>query len=55
MLAHKAEEEGVASVQPIFTGYGHVDYKAIPSVVYNENEIQTSGTSSETESTRTVL
>ena len=30
MLAHKAEEEGVACVEQIVTGYGHVNYDAIP-------------------------
>ena len=30
MLAHKAEEEGIACVEHIVTGYGHVNYDAIP-------------------------
>ncbi len=30
MLAHKAEEEGVAAVEYLYTGYGHVNYDAIP-------------------------
>ena len=34
MLAHKAEEEGVAVAEFIATGYGHVNYNAIPSVIY---------------------
>ena len=34
MLAHKAEEEGVAAVEYIKKGYGHVNYGAIPSVMY---------------------
>lgn len=34
MLAHKAEEEGIAAVEYIHSGYGHVAYNAIPSVVY---------------------
>lgn len=45
MLAHKAEEEAVACVERIITGYGHVDYSAIPSVVYTEPEIATVGVS----------
>ena len=39
MLAHKAEEEGVACVEFITTGYCHVNYDAIPGVVYTEPEI----------------
>jgi len=30
MLAHKAEEEGVACVERMVTGYGHVNYDVIP-------------------------
>src|SRR5690606_27785953 len=39
MLAHKAEDEGVACVEAIVTGHGHVNYDAIPSVVYTHPEI----------------
>ncbi|MBL8888437.1 MAG: dihydrolipoyl dehydrogenase [Planctomycetaceae bacterium] len=39
MLAHKASEEGVACVEKIATGYGKVDYHAIPAVVYTHPEI----------------
>ena len=39
MLAHKASEEGVACVEKIVTGYGHVDYDAIPAIVYTHPEI----------------
>jgi dihydrolipoamide dehydrogenase len=45
MLAHKAEEEGVACVEHIVTGYGHVDYNTIPGVVYTDPEIATVGKS----------
>lgn len=31
MLAHKAEEEGVAAAEYIQTGHGHVNYDAIPA------------------------
>ncbi|MBX9792175.1 MAG: dihydrolipoyl dehydrogenase [Pirellulales bacterium] len=43
MLAHKAEEEAVACVERIVTGYGHVNYNAIPAVVFTEPEIATVG------------
>jgi dihydrolipoamide dehydrogenase len=39
MLAHKAEEEGVACVERLVTGYGHVNYDAIAAVVYTQPEI----------------
>ena len=39
MLAHKAEEEAVAAIEYIKTGYGHVNYAAIPSVMYTHPEV----------------
>ncbi len=39
MLAHKAEEEAVAVVEWIKKGYGHVNYGAIPSVMYTHPEV----------------
>ncbi|AOW04385.1 hypothetical protein B0I72DRAFT_137145 [Yarrowia lipolytica] len=39
MLAHKAEEEGVATAEYIATGHGHVNYAAIPSVMYTHPEV----------------
>jgi len=39
MLAHKAEEEGIACVEEMATGYGHVNYDAIPSVIYTSPEV----------------
>ncbi len=47
MLAHKAEEEGIACVEHMVTGYGHVNYDAIPSVVYTHPEIASVGKSEE--------
>ncbi len=43
MLAHKAEEEAVACVEGIVTGHGHVNYDAIPGVVYTQPEIASVG------------
>ena len=43
MLEHKAAEEGVACVEAIVTGYGHVNYGAIPGVCYTEPEIASVG------------
>lgn len=39
MLAHKAEEEGIAIVETLKGLGGHVNYDAIPSVVYTYPEI----------------
>ncbi|KAA8915178.1 hypothetical protein TRICI_002673 [Trichomonascus ciferrii] len=39
MLAHKAEEEGIAAVEYIKHGHGHVNYGAIPSVMYTHPEV----------------
>ena len=47
MLAHKAEEEGVACVEHIVNGYGHVNYDAIPAVVYTHPEIASVGRTEE--------
>ena len=46
-LAHKASEEGVACVEKLVTGYGHVNYGAIPGVVYTHPEIATVGQTQE--------
>jgi len=39
MLAHKAEEEGIAAAEYIHSGHGHVNYNTIPSVVYTHPEV----------------
>lgn len=39
MLAHKAEDEGIAVAEIIAGGHGHVNYDAIPSVVYTHPEV----------------
>ncbi len=43
MLAHKAEDEGAAAAEFIATGYCHINYMAIPSVVYTSPEIASVG------------
>jgi len=39
MLAHKAEEEGVAVAERLAGQYGHVDFNTIPWVIYTSPEI----------------
>ncbi|KAJ8142037.1 hypothetical protein OY671_004805 [Metschnikowia pulcherrima] len=39
MLAHKAEEEGIAAAEYIKHGHGHVNYGNIPSVMYTHPEV----------------
>jgi dihydrolipoamide dehydrogenase len=43
MLAHKAEEEGIACVERIAGQAGHVNYEAIPNVVYTWPELASVG------------
>ena len=47
MLAHKAEEEGVACVERIAGQAGHVNYEAIPGVVYTWPEVAAVGRTEE--------
>jgi dihydrolipoamide dehydrogenase len=39
MLAHKAEEEGIACVEMIAGKAGHVNYEVIPSIIYTNPEL----------------
>ena len=39
MLAHKAEEEGVAVAERIAGQHGHVDFNTMPWVIYTSPEI----------------
>ncbi len=47
MLAHKAEEEGVAVAELISGQAGHVNYEAIPGVVYTWPEVAAVGRTEE--------
>ena len=47
MLAHKAEDEGVALAEILAGQSGHVNYDAIPSVVYTAPEVASVGKTEE--------
>ncbi|MFW2392422.1 MAG: dihydrolipoyl dehydrogenase [Methyloceanibacter sp.] len=47
MLAHKAEEEGVAVAEILAGQAGHVNYEVIPSVVYTAPEVASVGRTEE--------
>jgi dihydrolipoamide dehydrogenase len=47
MLAHKAEEEGIACVEQMLCGHGHINYGTIPSVIYTFPEIASVGSTEE--------
>jgi dihydrolipoamide dehydrogenase len=47
MLAHKAEEEGIACVEGLAGQAGHVNYEAIPNVVYTWPELASVGKTEE--------
>ncbi len=47
MLAHKAEDEGIAVAEIIAGQHGHVNYEAIPSVVYTMPELASVGATEE--------
>ncbi|HRE43065.1 MAG TPA: dihydrolipoyl dehydrogenase, partial [Terricaulis sp.] len=47
MLAHKAEEEGIAAAQILAGKWGHVNYDVIPSVIYTDPEVASVGKTEE--------
>ncbi len=47
MLAHKAEDEGVAAAEIIAGQAGHVNYDVIPNVIYTYPEVASVGKSEE--------
>ncbi len=47
MLAHKAEDEGVAAAETIAGQNGHVNYGVIPSVIYTDPEVASVGRTEE--------
>jgi dihydrolipoamide dehydrogenase len=47
MLAHKAEEEGIAVAETLSGQTGHINYDVIPGVVYTSPEVATVGKTEE--------
>jgi len=47
MLAHKAEEEGIAVAETLSGQAGHINYDVIPGVVYTSPEVATVGKTEE--------
>jgi dihydrolipoamide dehydrogenase len=47
MLAHKAEEDGIAAVEHIIGEGGHVNYNTIPGVIYTYPEVASVGKTEE--------
>ena len=47
MLAHKAEEEGIACVEHIIGEGGHINYNTIPGVIYTYPEVGSVGKTEE--------
>lgn len=43
MLAHKAEEEGIACIEQIVKGHSHINYNTIPGVIYTHPEVAVVG------------
>jgi len=48
MLAHKAEDEGMACAEVIAGKHGHVNYGVIPGVIYTHPEVASVGETEET-------
>ena len=47
MLAHKAEDEGMAAAEVIAGKHGHVNYNVIPGVIYTHPEVSNVGATEE--------
>ena len=47
MLAHKAEDEGIAFCEMLAGKFGHVDYNTVPGVIYTWPELASVGLSEE--------
>ena len=47
MLAHKAEDEGIAAAEVIAGRHGHVNYDVIPGVIYTNPEVASVGQTEE--------
>lgn len=47
MLAHKAEDEGMAAAEAIAGKHGHVNYSVIPGVIYTTPEVASVGLTEE--------
>ena len=54
MLAHKAEEEGIAAVEHMAGRHGHVAYDCIPNVVYTWPELASVGITEEEAAARNL-
>ena len=48
MLAHKAEDEGMAIAEQIAGQHSHIDYNLIPGVIYTHPEVANVGATEET-------
>jgi dihydrolipoamide dehydrogenase len=47
MLAHKAEDEGMAAAEQVAGKHGHVNYDVIPGVIYTHPEVANVGATEE--------
>jgi len=54
MLAHKAEEDGIAAVETMAGQKGHVNYNLVPGVIYTMPEVATIGKTEEQLKTENV-